>query len=882
MIRKSFSIAICVFLIGLTLNAQNPKREIRATWLTTVWQTDWPRVTVPAPTGSNEAARESARNQQKTGMTTILDRLEKANFNTVFFQIRGMSDAFYNSKYEPWSQYLSSTRGADPGWDPLQFVLDEAHARGMEVHAWINPYRYSTAAASHGNLPTDYPNTNPNWLIDYGPRVDSKGKETHPKILNPGMPEVRQRICDVVEDILVKYDVDGIVFDDYFYVSGTKDNMDQAQYDMYNPDNLGRSDWRRANVNLMVKEVQARINSVKPHVSFGISPAGVASSSAAVAAGHGIPPCPSGSDWQYSDIFSDPVAWLKEGTVDYISPQVYWTIGSDNDYSKISPWWAKVANLFGRQYYSSNYSTFLGTELSKQIIINRDADLNGTTGIVFFRTADLTIQTINKLKEVEHATKALNAVYGWKSAPSQGIVDNISLSGQKLSWTYAANDVRYSIYAIPNANSNDADIFFSPKYLQGISYSKNFTLPSGISASTHKIAVSVYDMYGHEYAPRVMGEAVTTATQAQLTYPANGQDVALPAFFIWQPVAGASHYIWELAEDAGFTKPIDTRETLEPNFNSGLVTSLKDDTDYYWRVRTVKPNADVTTSAVYKFQGTKFKITSPEDGADKITLTPTFTWTKIGDGANYTLEISDKADFSSITYSTETQATTATVVSGKLSPSTNYFARVQAIIGEFHAISERVDFRTEDTPIDIPVVIAPTDGATVYGSEIELKWQAQDSKGFRAELGTSSSFPKRGTKLLTVDPFVYSATFTGLDDGTYYLRVRARDGEGLTEPSDYITVNLVFANSVPQVHENSGTYSYQDDNGNQLLVISSNTAEEVMMHVYTIDGMLVKEEKHTLNAGKNIINLDWQMQAKGMYIVQITNDNLKETIKIHY
>ena len=232
--------AIILCALCIDLNAQEyktPKREFRGGWLSTVWAIDWPGMR------DNTVAAEKS---QKAQMIEILDRYKAANMNVCFFQVRGFSDAFYNSAYEPWSKYLCGERGKAPNYDPFQFVIEECHKRGIECHAWINPYRYSTSTDTYGTLPTDYSNTHPEWLLDCGGTV----------ILNPGMPEVRQRIVDVVVDILSKYDVDGIVFDDYFYPNGgMTDAKDQAQYDAYNPDSLERGDWRRHQVNLMVKDV---------------------------------------------------------------------------------------------------------------------------------------------------------------------------------------------------------------------------------------------------------------------------------------------------------------------------------------------------------------------------------------------------------------------------------------------------------------------------------------------------------------------------------------------------------------------------------------------------------------------------------------------------
>lgn len=870
--RIIYSIVFLSFLIT-GISAQNPKREVRATWLSTVWRLDWPSATVPTATGNNEAERERIRTAQKNGMLAVLNKLQAGNFNTVYFQVRGMSDAMYNSAYEPWSAYISTQRGENPGWDPLAYIIEEGHKRGIEVHAWINPYRYSTSTESHGNLGTDYPNTHPHWLMDY---------DNDKKILNPGVPEVRQRICDIVEDIITKYDVDGIVFDDYFYVQGTTDAMDNDQYQAYNPDGLGRGDWRRANVNKMVEDVQIRINSLKPHLSFGISPAGVAASSAAVANQYGVSPSPVGSDWQYNGIYSDPLAWLSQNTIDYISPQIYWAIRSyPNDYSLLSMWWANVANHFGRYYYSSNLSEFSNTEIINQVIVNRDADLNGTTGMVFFRTGDLSVPKVNALKADLTSTKALTAKYGWKNAPAQGLVTNLTVSGQKVSWSYTNNDVKYVIYAIPNANRNDADAFTSAKYIVDISYEKEYTLPSGTTSSTHKIAVAIYDKYGNEFSPRVYGENTTTATVPQLSYPANNQSVVMPALFSWLPVNNAVFYVWEVAEDAAFTKPIQSRETTTNEFNSALLTSLKDNTTYYWRVKAVVPNATVTTSGVYSFQGEKFKILSPVDGSSKVSLTPQFTWMNIGQGSTYTLEISSKSNFSTINYSFSTSNTTHTVPANLLAPSTTYYAQVRVTNSSMQAISERVTFFTEDLPIDIPVIISPADGSTVVGTGIELKWATQASRGFRAQLSSSSSFPSRGSKVLDTEHNEYSATFADLAEGTWHLRVAAYGPEALGSYSTPISIVLTHTSSVKKTEENTFCKAFNYANGDWGVRLTSGAYESVMIKTYDLAGMLLNEVMYPVNTGESELTIPTALMGKGIYLMQVQAGNQKAIFKMY-
>ncbi|HET9571089.1 MAG TPA: family 10 glycosylhydrolase [Bacteroidales bacterium] len=871
--KRIIYIAVLFLIIGMHLSAQALKREVRSVWLSTVWRLDWPSTTVPAATGTNEALREAARVAQKSGLIAVLEKLKAANFNMIYFQVRGMCDAFYNSQYEPWSQYLSSVRGADPGWDPLAYLIEEAHARGIEVHAWLNLYRYSTSADSHGNLTNDYSNVHPDWLLDYG---------SYTKILNPGLPEVRKRISDVVADILNKYDVDGIIFDDYFYVQGITDAMDEQQFQLYNPKGLSRADWRRDNVNQMVKDVQARINSIKSYVTYGISPAGVAASDIDVARKYGVDPCPVGDDWQYNGIYSDPLAWLKDGSIDYISPQLYWAINhATNDYSKLSPWWAKVSNFFGRNYYSSNTSSFTATELINEIAINRNADLNGNTGSVYFRMNNLPQATLNAFKAGPYQSQALCAQYGWKIAPTQTLVNNLTISGQILSWEYSDNSVRYSIYAIPKANRLDADAFTSPKYLLAVTYTKKDTLPDRVNNTTHDLAVAVYDRFGNEFPPRVLGEGATIVDTAQLTSPAqNSYKVVLPVFFTWMPVANASHYVWELSEDSAFAKPIVSREIAAPEFYSGLQTNIKENNTYYWRVKTIRPNALATVSEVRSFKGTKFKITSPADGTVNISMSPEFTWSDIGEGANYTLEISQYADFSALAYTKNVQTTSVTVPTGFLATSTTYYARVKAFRGDVQAISERIYFTTMEVPIPVPVLINPANEATVYGSEIELSWQEQVSKGFRAELSQSSTFPTRGTTLQSVDAFVYSTVYGNLNEGTYYLRVRAKNSVGLTEPSAFVTVYLKSPSAIQDRNSTDFCSSFYDKAGNCHLLIYNTDCNEAHIETYAATGMKIGQFTFSLKPGKNTLSPDLTGYAQGFYFIKIKAGNNEKTIKI--
>jgi len=788
--------------------AEAPKREVRAVWLTTAWSLDWPSVRVPAPTFApdgvtitNEAARATARTQQQNQLRTIIDRMEAANFNTIYFQVRPMADAFFRSSFEPWSAWISSVRGADPGWSPLGWIIEEAHARGMEVHAWLNPYRYTTAPGFFGTHPLDYDQQAPEWLLDYG-HVGT----THPRILNPGRPEVRQRIVDIVEEILLNYNVDGIILDDYFYVANTTNAMDQREFDLYNPwgfpdTSAGRAAWRREQIHMMVADVQEIILQTAPWVQWGISPAGVAM-------GSNIPhhyhverelrrPCP-GSDWQWSSLHSDPVTWLQRGTIDYMSPQIYWehTHGS-NPYRAITNWWAEVSNQFGRHFFSSNTATMANVnaantaaEMVRQVQTNRAEDLNDAPGFVLFRDGSGHSRGVyTALRNNVFQNHALTANFGWKEAPIQGLVQNLTLAGQNLSWTYTNADtrifpspfsgLRFAIYAVPNASAGNAGIFTSPRYLVGMSYTPNFRLPGGVSAASHTIAVAVFDRFGNLFPPRTLGGTTTTIAPATLTFPANGAtNVVIPSFFTWEAVEGAYKYLWQLSLDADFTNPVVSRETTSPYFNMGRQGNIRGGVTYYWRVVAMAVNAEPTISAVYSFTGENFSIISPTNLETGVAIKPEISWMNLGEGANYVLEISTNNDFtaSGIIYQFFTN-NTSHAVNMQLRIGTTYFVRVRGSLGAIHANSSHVRFTTDLMlgQVPVPTILSPTEGEQISGTSITVVWEEQVSRMFRIQLSQSDNFPLMGRIQRDVVPEEFETSFVNLAQGVWFIRMQAQE-----------------------------------------------------------------------------------------------------------
>jgi uncharacterized lipoprotein YddW (UPF0748 family) len=318
-------------------SAQNPpKREMRGAWIATFTNIDW-------PTRTNTAA------QQQSALVTILDHHAATGMNAVFLQVRSQCDAMYPSTIEPWSADMNGLQGRAPSplWDPLQFGITETHKRGMEFHAWLNPYRVASNINSiSGFNATHISKTHPEWTINV-----ATSSTVTVQILNPGLPQVRDYITSVVVDIVNRYDLDGIHFDDYFYPQPTTGATinDNAAYTAdprgFPNTTAGRNDWRRDNVNLLIKRVYDTIRALKPWVKFGVAPTGIYRNSTNPAIG-----TPTSGLEHYTTLYCDSRKWMQQGWVDYLAPEVYWYIGQPGaDYSKIVPWWND--NTYGRHMY---------------------------------------------------------------------------------------------------------------------------------------------------------------------------------------------------------------------------------------------------------------------------------------------------------------------------------------------------------------------------------------------------------------------------------------------------------------------------------------------------------------------------------------------------
>lgn len=313
--------------------SQQSNVPMRGVWLTTVSRLDWPPLN--SVNGSSPAVRIRL---QQTALTSKLDKLKSLGINTIFFQVKPDGTALWPSKILPWSDMLTGTIGMDPGYDPLQFMLDEAHKRGMRVHAWFNPYRVSTnikpstAAELNRTLslnPASVFVLHRDWIRTSGDRY----------VLDPGIPQARDWITSIIAEVVARYPVDGVQFDDYFYTESAGSALnDSSTFRQYGQGFSSKADWRRNNTQLLIEQVSRTIKQLNPNVEFGVSPAGVWRNRSHDAAGSETRGAAA-----YDESFADTRRWVQQGLLDYIAPQIYWPFARDAArYDVLAKWWADV------------------------------------------------------------------------------------------------------------------------------------------------------------------------------------------------------------------------------------------------------------------------------------------------------------------------------------------------------------------------------------------------------------------------------------------------------------------------------------------------------------------------------------------------------------
>ena len=566
--KKSLLFLLLALLMGTITHAENPKHEFRATWLTTGFGIDWPKT-------------KNVEQQKKT-LCNIFNALQRGNMNAACLQVRSFCDAIYQSSYEPWSDVLTGTRGQDPGYDPLAFAIEEAHKRGIELHVWVNPFRVT----SSGTLDTTdlvWKNAG-QWIIKYN-NSSFKGQ-----IIDPGYPEAREYVHKVMMEIVTNYDIDGILMDDYFYAYGGTYSEDANSKALYKPSNVKDmdkdgstdDDWRRANVDSVIYNLYKALQEVKPWVRFGMGIPGNWSMKSGAASAYGISlPAGISAMESYDYLYCNAIEWAKQGWVDYLNPQIYWSTQSKRqDYDVLCEWWAKtVCENFSdklpdgkRVHFYASQAAYAVTdsdaglsgygdgvlEIQRQIDANRLNLSSGYTGSVFFHTTAY-LQLFRDLKASHFQAKALCPPMRWKAKETLAAPTDVIQTDSLLSWSHPTAE-RFTIYAYPRTIAKE-DAIYNPLYFQRVVYGNTYDMTGLGDISQLAIAICSYDRFGVEHEAAVFeGEGYYDFPQV-IFWELNGGtvDIELPKYVTETyilPIATKSGY-----EFAGWYKTKTLRGT---------------------------------------------------------------------------------------------------------------------------------------------------------------------------------------------------------------------------------------------------------------------------------------------------------------------------------
>lgn len=458
---------ILVLLIQTKIfSQQSPKREMRAAWISTVENIDW-----PSKPGLSDK-------EMKNEMIAILDNLRSYNMNTVIFQIRPTADAYYKSTKEPASHWITGTQGVAPGFDPLQMMIDEAGKRGMNVHVWLNPYRVQKDTVRDVLSKNHLYFKRPDLFLTYGKT----------RYFNPGLKETRDFVASVVGEIVRKYDIQAVHMDDYFYpykIVGQEFPDDKA-FAKEPRQFKDKDDWRRDNVDLIIKQIRDTIIANKPEVEFGISPFGVWRNIAKDSQGSNTV----AGATNYDDLYANILKWQKENWIDYVTPQIYWHIGFDRaNFEVLAKWWAE--HKYGANVYVGHGDYKISNtakepewrspdQIVKQIEMIRKMPLiDGSmhfTASTFLKKGD----TLRKpLVEKEYKYIALtpeaNRIVRLKPEPPTNAV--IAKKGDKaiLTWKAAFNNKKYVIYRFPKGKITD---FSNPSTIYYVTTALKLEVPN--------------------------------------------------------------------------------------------------------------------------------------------------------------------------------------------------------------------------------------------------------------------------------------------------------------------------------------------------------------------------------------------------------------------
>ena len=865
-ILKTLAIATITSMSLLTSSVQadaETTREHRAIWCTP-FLSHWPTAAITS--GNADTHKNILRKRMAT--------YKEQGINVIYYHVRSECDATYKSSYEPWAESVSGKRGSAPAFDPFEFMIQTCHEYGIECYAWINPYRYHTSKdGSHGGGALDYEVTHPEWLMS--------GKTSN-RVLNPAKPEVLERILAVTKEIVTNYDIDGVIFDDYFYPQGgTAENSTAPDWADYQASgtSLSIGDWRRANINNMVGEMNKMIKSVKPYVCFGISPAGK-SSPPNVETEYGMPAL--GGDFQYNTIYSDPLYWLKHQQLDFVSPQVYWV----NEFPKRGEWWIDAAIKFDRHMYISTSPTDYTSDANAgaqamidEINMSREFNRQDETGLVYFeyktfnnyteKYGDTRQPLGDILYQYAYQNKALTPLRHWNNVRDPKMTSNVTVSGSTLTWN-KVDGMRYTVYAVPTTLS-ESEFTCQKQYLEQVCYTNSYTIPSD-KASGYNWAVCVYDRYGNEYSPLFAGKSVTTAAKPTLTFPVNGEKAPDLFTFAWN--GDGTMYRVEMAKDAAFTQMVGDAETDEKKVSiTALEATVESGNTYYWRVISKKPNALDQVSATGSFVASKIAITAPTNEATAVSLTPTISWTPI-DGCEFTMEISKASDFEKVVYSATTKNSSLTVPARTLSSYNDYYVRVIAAKDGITSTSDAVAFKTlEVASYNAPKLARPlSNGATVFSNE-PIEVEPYDGlTSVTIEISKTATFGRTGKTAYTLTDLEYATKPAGeitissaklVDGTTYYVRAQGayKTAASASKKTDYSEVISFVYNAGAGVEGVTSDEAKVYVNSENAVVL----ADAEMIEIFNMAGQLVESANV-----EGLSTFDINHLATGAYVIKVT------------
>ncbi|MDT3697321.1 MAG: family 10 glycosylhydrolase [Ignavibacterium sp.] len=669
---KKLTIILSLFIVtSIYSQSIPPKREMRAAWIATVTNLDWPN------------SNTSSTAQQKQELIDLLDELDQDGINTVVFQIRSECDAMYSSSFDPWSYWLTGSQGTAPYpyYDPLEFAIEQAHKRGMELHAWFNPYRVERAVGNYTTAPNHVTHQHPDWIIQI----------SNFKFLDPGLPMVRDYVTSVVYDVVSRYDVDGIHADDYFYPYPPDQitNQDAQTFALYPRGFTNIADWRRDNVNLLIAQVNDTIQSVKPWVKFGMSPFGIWK--------NGVPPGITGLD-AYSSIYCDAIAWLHNRSIDYLTPQLYWPFGGGQDYGKLQPWWADSVYANGRHFYPGHAYYRIPnwtnpSEMPRQIRLDRSNPK--VQGGVFFRAKNFKENpkgVTDSLRNDLYRYKAILPVMNWKDVinpnPPQNLKFERLASGQAgLKWDLPPVAIdgdtasRYVVYRFNNSNIQPSDLENSANILDVAGYRENIPgEPPSPNGPYYFVVTSLDRNYNESTMSNIL--QVNPPPVPILAFPINGAvNVEDTVTLRWNYPNLASSYRLQISRSASFDSLMFLDVSgITDTFK--VVTGIDGQTKYYWRVYSVNAGGASNYSASFNFTTgfpSKTILAAPLNNTVNVPVDTVLYWLETPGAQSYRLLLARSLDFSQNSIIVDQSGITDTSLAiNNLNQNTLYFWKVRA------------------------------------------------------------------------------------------------------------------------------------------------------------------------------------------------------------